>query len=110
MPKAPTPKRKPWQEERVSHGRRLHDNSKFYNGRPWRKVSKAYRSENPLCECKECKELERVLPAQVVDHVKGLQYLLDNNLDPYDWKELQSMNKKCHDKKSGRDAHKNKIL
>lgn len=106
MPIAPKPKRKPWHQERVVHGRRLHDNSKFYNARAWRKTSKAYRVENPLCECEDCDLLVVAKPSQVVDHKRGLQFLLDNNIDPYDWKELQSMSKKCHDKKSGRDAHK----
>lgn len=106
MPIAPKPKRKPWHQERVAHGRRKHNNSKFYNARSWRKTSKAYRVANPLCECKECDLLMVSKPAQVVDHVRGLQFLLDNNIDPYDWKELQSMSKKCHDKKSGRDAHR----
>jgi 5-methylcytosine-specific restriction protein A len=109
MPFKPTPKRKPWQEERVVHGRRLHDNSKFYNSRKWRNTSKAYRVEHPLCECDHCKKNEFVKPSEVVDHVRGLQFLIDNNLNPYDWNELKAMSRKCHDKKSGRDAHKNKI-
>ncbi|QOD60631.1 HNH endonuclease [Polaribacter haliotis] len=109
MPIIPKPKKKPWQQERVVQGRRLHDNSKFYNSRAWRKVSKAYKLAHPVCECKECKEKELLKPSNVTDHIKGLQFLLDNKLDPYDWKELQAMSSSCHNKKSGRDAHKNKI-
>lgn len=97
-----------WVPERIAFGRR-NDNSKFYNSRKWRKVSKEKRIKNPICECDECKKLNRVLPAEVVDHVKGLKYLLDNGLDPYDEKELQSMNHACHNKKSGRDSHKRGI-
>jgi hypothetical protein len=52
--------------------------------------------------------LNRVRPAQVADHKRGLQFLLDNGLDPYDLKELQSMSHECHNKKSGRDSHKKK--
>jgi 5-methylcytosine-specific restriction protein A len=110
MPKLPTVKKKPWQEERVVQGRRLHDNSKFYNARQWRKVSKAYKLAHPLCECEDCKVNELVKPAHVTDHIRGLQFLLDKGLDPYDWNELQAMNSSCHNKKSGKDAHKNKIL
>jgi 5-methylcytosine-specific restriction protein A len=109
MPIKPTPKKKPWQEERVVQGRRLHDNSKFYNARRWRKVSKAYKAANPLCECEECKVKGLVKEGNETDHIRGLQFLLDKGLDPYDWKELQTMNSSCHNKKSGRDAHKNKI-
>ena len=54
MPNLPIAKKKPWHEERVVQGRRLHDNSKFYNARKWRKVSKAYKASNPLCECLDC--------------------------------------------------------
>lgn len=73
----------------------------FYNDRKWRKVSKAYRLENPLCECNDCKENDIAKPAQVCDHIKGLKYILDNNLNPYSFDELQSMSKECHNKKSG---------
>lgn len=109
MPTLPIAKKKPWQEERVVQGRRMHDNSKFYNARKWRKVSKVYKSEHPLCECEDCKVNEHVKPSHVTDHIRGLQFLLDNKLDPYDENELQAMNSSCHNKKSGRDAHKVKI-
>lgn len=105
MAKSPNKIKRHWVVERVSFARR-NDNSKFYNARRWRKVSKQYRLINPICECNECKKLNRVLPAEVVDHKRGLQYLLDNGIDPYEYKELQSMNHLCHNKKSGRDAHK----
>ena len=109
MPNFPKVKKKPWQTERVVQGRRLHDNSKFYNARAWRKVSKAYKVLNPLCECEDCKLNKLVKPAHVTDHKRGLQFLLDNKLNPYDYRELQAMNSSCHNKKSGRDAHKIKI-
>lgn len=108
MPRLPIKKKKPWQAERVVQGRRLHDNQKFYNSRKWRNTSKAYKAAHPLCECQDCKDNELVKAATVTDHVRGLQFLLDNNLDPYNWNELQAMSSSCHNKKSGRDAHKNK--
>ena len=109
MPSLPTVKKKPWQEERVVQGRRLHDNSKFYNARKWRKVSKEYKAAHPICECQDCKVNELIKPAHVTDHIRGLQFLLDKGFDPYAWNELQAMNNSCHNKKSGKDAHKNKI-
>ena len=45
-------------------------------------------------------------PAHVCDHKRGLQFLLDNNIDPYNWDELQSGCHSCHNKKSGRDSRK----
>ena len=109
MPIKPVPKKKPWSEERKVQGRRLHDHSKFYNSRRWRKVSAAYKKENPLCECEECKSKGLIKEANVTDHIRGLSFLLNNGIDPYDFKELQAMNSSCHNKKSGREAHKSKI-
>lgn len=105
MANKPERKKRPWVAERVAFGRR-NDNSKFYNSRKWRKISKLKRELNPLCECEECVRLERVRSADVADHTRGLQFLLDNGLDPYDLKELKSMNHACHNKKSGRDSHR----
>ena len=106
MPSFPIRKRKPWQEERVVQGRRIHDNSKFYNSRKWRKTSKAYKVAHPICECDDCLKNGYVKQSKVTDHIRGLQFLLDKNLDPYNWDELQAMSTRCHNKKSGRDAHK----
>ena len=102
MPYKPDNKQRHWVPERKAFGRRK-DNSKFYNARKWRKVSVSYREAHPQCE--ECLRNNRVGPAQVCDHIKGLDYLLDNNLNPYDEKELQSMCHACHNKKSGRESH-----
>jgi hypothetical protein len=107
MPNKPTNKTRPWVSERIPFARRV-DNSKFYNARKWRKISKLKRTLNPICECDECTELGRVLSSDVADHTRGLQFLLDHNLDPYDLNELKSMNHKCHNQKSGRDSHKNR--
>jgi hypothetical protein len=51
-----------------------------------------------------------VKEGHVADHIRGLQFLLDAGLDPYSFNELQTMNNSCHNKKSGRDAHKNKKI
>lgn len=107
MGKEPKKVNRPWMQERKAFERPV-DLSWFYNQRRWRNVSKLYRQSHPLCECKECKQLQRTLPAEVVDHVRGLKFLLDNNIDPYDEKELQSMSKKCHNKKSGSESGRNK--
>jgi 5-methylcytosine-specific restriction protein A len=107
MAKGPSKVNRPWMKDKVAFSR-PEDFSKFYNDRKWRKVSKAYREANPICECKECNDTEIVKPANVCDHIKGLKYLLDNNLNPYDWSELQSMSNECHNKKSGSESHRSK--
>lgn len=107
MPSKPKQIARPWIPEKKAFERPV-DLSWFYNQWKWKKTSKAYREAHPLCECQDCVNNGIVTPAEVCDHIKGLKYLLDNNIDPFDWSELQSMSKKCHDKKSGKE--KNKII
>lgn len=107
MANKPEKVKRNWVQDKVSFEREV-SNKDFYNARRWRKVSKAYREANKLCECEDCKESGIVKVAQVCDHIKGLNYLLANGLDPYDWNELQSMSHECHNKKSGSESWKGK--
>lgn len=102
MPRNPKNISRAYVPERVAFERPV-DMSWFYNQTKWRKVSKAFRSANPVCQCESCAKNDIAKPAQVCDHKRGLKYLLDNNLDPYDYKELQSMSRECHNKKSGKE-------
>ncbi|AUC13811.1 hypothetical protein BTO06_01000 [Tenacibaculum sp. SZ-18] len=99
MPFKPQPKRKPWQEKRVPHGRRLNDNSKFYNSRAWRNFRKQVLIEEPLCRL--CSSKGLVKEAKVVDHivriVDGGEKLSRSNVQP--------LCSKCHNSKSGKEAH-----
>jgi 5-methylcytosine-specific restriction protein A len=69
-------------------------NSKIYNNR-WRKASKAYLKDNPLCV--HCKKEDRLTPATEVDHI--IPHGGDMKLfwDKSNW---QSLCKKCHSKKT----------
>lgn len=108
MAKRPEKINRAYRPERKAFERHV-DNSKFYNSWAWRKTSKAYRAAHPICECEDCKTTGIVKPAQVCDHVRGLQFLLENKLNPHDWYELQSMSHECHNKKSGREtSHPNR--
>lgn len=102
MPNKPKKINRPWVPERKAFGRRK-DNSKFYNGRPWRKFSKAFREKNPLCV--KCEEEGRTTAAAVCDHIRGLDFLLENNINPIDEKECQSLCHPCHNSKSGRESN-----
>ncbi len=102
MPNAPKKLRPHWVPERVPFGRQK-DNSKFYNSRPWRKFSKAFREKNPLCT--KCKEKGIVTASAVCDHIRGLNYLLQNKIDPIQEVECQALCHKCHNSKSGKEAH-----
>ena len=92
----------PWKQERVAFGRRK-DNSSFYNSTRWRKTSRRYRDLHPTCEM-ECKENDIVSPAEVCDHIYGLDAIRQAGRDPYDFSELQSGCHKCHNRKSGRES------
>jgi 5-methylcytosine-specific restriction endonuclease McrA len=104
MPIKPKAFKAPWKPERIDFGRRK-DNSKFYNSRRWRKVSKARLSKFPTCEM-ECKTEGIVTEAKVTDHIAGLDNIIRAGRDPYDWNELQSGCHHCHNKKSGRESGK----
>lgn len=104
MPYKPKKISRAYKPERVAF-QRENDNSRFYNSWKWRKTSKAFLTLNPICKCQDCLANDVVKPATVSDHIRGLQFLLDNNIDPYDYNELQPMNDHCHNKKSGRESH-----
>lgn len=97
--------KRPWVSESKPF-QRARDFSAFYNARAWRKVSKAYREAHPFCI--DCEADGYVVKANVCDHKRGLGFLIDNNQNPYDWNELQSLCNKCHNKKSGKESHRNR--
>lgn len=69
-------------------------NSKIYNNR-WRKASKAYLKDNPLCVY--CKKEDRLTPATEVDHIIPHGGDMKRFWDKSNW---QSLCKKCHSKKT----------
>ena len=108
MPNRPEPIKRAYKPESSYQAfSRPRDLSWFYNARRWRKVAKHFKELNPFCYT--CQAEGRIGAPQVTDHIKGLGFLLDNKLDPYAHKELQNQCHRCHNKKSGREAHKNKI-
>ena len=102
MPTKKTNIQRPWVAKKESFSRN-NDNSKFYNATKWRKFSKDYRNRNP--ECEMCKAQGISSPAHVCDHIRGLTYLLNKNLDAMVDAEVQSLCHKCHNKKSGKERH-----
>ena len=66
----------------------------------WRKARAGFLSRHPLCECVDCKNLGRVLPASVVDHIvphRGDRALF------WDRSNWQPMNERCHNRKTARE-------
>lgn len=54
----------------------------------------------PLCA--ECNRQGRITPARVVDHITPI----NEGGERYDFSNLQGLCDKCHNRKSGREAHK----
>ena len=104
MPTLPAPKRKSYLPKREVQGRRIHANTEFYQGRHWRRVRALYLQQHPLCA--ECQREGRVVAARVVDHIKPI----NEGGARYDFRNLQGLCDKCHNKKSGREAHKRGVV
>ena len=97
MPNLPKPKPRHWIKKTPKHTRQV-DNSKFYNSKQWRATRNYYIQMKPLCE--KCDRDNLVKSAGVVDHIVPITM----GGSPIDTKNLQSLCKKCHDCKSGRES------
>ena len=82
-------KHKTWQKKQ--------DNS-FYQTPAWRKVRSNYLKAYPLCV--ECKKLNIIEPATVVDHIKQIR----EGGEMYSYSNLQGLCRTHHAKKSGREG------
>jgi len=99
MPVLPKNKKLPWENKRKSFAKSSKGDP-FYHSVAWRRLRKWYIIRNPLCV--ECKKKGILKQANVVDHIKpisqGGEKLNVNN--------LQGLCTSCHNRKSGREAHK----
>ena len=89
------PKKQPhraYLPEKTNMSIRKVDNSNFYNSTLWRKVSRIYRTNNPLCEASETPQ-----PADVVDHIIPIS----QGGAKYDNRNLMSL---CHEKHNRKSA------
>lgn len=88
---------------------RMQDN-KFYHSPTWRKLRAWYIKNNPLC--KQCKDKGKVVPAEIVDHIKPINKTNGWNTEngkypnPLDKDNLQSLCKKCHYIKMAKASNK----
>lgn len=99
--KIPESKRRSYEppERKAQEGRTV-DNSKLYNGRPWRRFRKEYLTANPLCV--ECEEQGLIVEAKVLDHITQVR----KGGDPFDLSNVQGLCAKHHNQKSGRERWK----
>ncbi|MEN8822303.1 MAG: HNH endonuclease [Abyssibacter sp.] len=87
------------QRQREVDARRETASRRLYTS-AWRKARAGFLARHPLCECDECKQLDRVLPANVVDHIvphRGDRALF------WDRSNWQAMNARCHNRKTARE-------
>ena len=103
MPKKPKPLKMPWVVQRPKEqkigSRTNNDNSKIYNSTKWRKFRKVYFANNPLCV--RCEKNGLITPGKDVDHITPIR--LGGEI--YDYDNLQTLCKPCHNRKSGKEAH-----
>jgi 5-methylcytosine-specific restriction endonuclease McrA len=89
-----------WLPKRKMH-ERIVDNEGFYNSSKWRKFSRFYKDNHPLCI--ECEREGLVGPADVTDHIIRIEAGGDK------WSEdnMQSLCNQHHNSKSGRESGAN---
>lgn len=74
--------------------------TKLYKTKRWRDARLRYLNQHPLCECDECKQNNRVLPATIIDHKIPHKGNYDLFWDEDNW---QAMAKRCHDRKTAKE-------
>ncbi|MCT2531042.1 HNH endonuclease [SAR92 clade bacterium H921] len=72
--------------------------NKFYQGKVWRSISKAYRRRYPVCA--HCVAAGRATPADMVDHIIPVRVQWELR---HDSKNLQALCHPCHNAKTAKD-------
>ena len=77
-----------------------HERRKIYSSTRWKKLRAWKFTCNPLCE--DCEEQGKITPAEDIHHIKSFMSTDDPDERirlAYDFDNLQSLCKKCHQKK-----------
>jgi 5-methylcytosine-specific restriction endonuclease McrA len=94
----PKSKQRPWDRIKpITQPVITRARDEFYHTSRWKKESRAFRQQYPLCAA--CSRDGLIVPAEVTDHV------IPKNAcqDPWDKKNWEPLCKKCHAKKGARD-------
>ena len=102
MPVRPKKVKRSWKPERVIQSRSI-DMSWFYNDPRWRRFSKRFKENNPLCV--KCEAEGRTSATKYTDHVKRLRDGHGADLDNLKDEDYQPLCETCHASKSGKEAH-----
>jgi len=101
MPKIRTAEpHRPWKPSPKPFVERKERNHAFYNSGAWRRLRLKFLECHPLCE--ECLKAGKYVTATVVDHVVPI----NEGGAPLDTANLQALCSKCHNIKSGSEAHR----
>lgn len=96
--------RRPWdkprKERKPFEGRKWDDTGRPYNSKKWRRASKRFLESNPLCVM--CAKSGKTKASSITDHIDHEEY------DFWDEEGWQALCHRCHNRKSGREAHKRK--
>lgn len=95
MPNIPKRKQRPWLQGSQQHSKERIERNAFYQTGQWRKLRNMFIKTQPLCI--ECGSV-----GQVVDHITPIRL----GGDPLDMENLQTLCHRCHNSKSGKEAHK----
>lgn len=98
MPRKPGEQyaKKKRQKSNEVYNRSRPERDKQYYSRQWKRVSRLYRQQHPLCE--ECEREGRVTPAELVDHIVAVS----DGGSMWEWENLQSLCWACHNRKHGK--------
>ncbi|MDH7444661.1 HNH endonuclease [Aquimarina sp. 2201CG14-23] len=102
MARRPNKINRSWKPKRVKQQRSV-DMSWYYNDSRWRKFSKRFKEENPLCV--KCEEKGLISPSRYTDHIQRLRDGGAPDLNDLKDEDFQPLCDKCHASKSGREAH-----
>jgi len=73
----------------------------IYNLRRWRRLRDLKLTEDPYCQCEECRVSGRKVLADQVDHIKPIS----EGGQAWAWDNLQSMYGPHHSRKTWHDQH-----
>jgi 5-methylcytosine-specific restriction endonuclease McrA len=94
MPNVPKRKQRPWLQGQNKASKQRKERNKFYQTSAWRTLRNMFIKRHPLCV--ECDGI-----GQVVDHIVPIK----SGGDSLEWDNLQTMCHRCHNIKSGKEAH-----
>jgi 5-methylcytosine-specific restriction enzyme A len=96
----PKSKKRPWDGiRRKQPGQPMENRSRneFYHTSRWKRESRVFRQEHPLCS--GCRKKGLIVPSEVTDHIVPLELCAD----PWDHENWDGLCRKCNNTKAAAD-------